>query len=138
MPDDFQAQPSPQHRAARLEFEDELEYVLRRPRGGIPAWGWLLIVLGLGLPLVCGCLMVAAVGFFWLKADAPAPPAPALAPVLEGEIGNDPDLPTNYKVDGLEKIAPPTPVPAPDADLPHRKPHPGGNPAGSGFHDEET
>jgi len=122
MPSDFQPQPSQQPRPARSEFEEAPEYILRKPRSGMPAWGWLLILLGLGLPLVCGGLGVVGMAFFWLKADAPAPPAPALAPILEGESGNDPDLPTNYKVDGLEKIEPPTPVPAPDAEPKDRPP----------------
>jgi len=122
MPDDFQAQPSNQPQPARSEFQDAPEYVLRKPRSGMPAWGWLLILLGLGLPLVCGGLMVVAMGVFWHRtAKAPMPVPPASTPVLEREIGDDSDLPTNYNLDRIEKI-PPAPVPAPDADPKDRLP----------------
>jgi hypothetical protein len=128
MTDRFQPPPSNPMQPARTGFEDAPEYTLRKPRRGTPTWGWVIILL-LGLPLVCGGLLVGVAGLAWSRysqlGPAPAPVAPPERVLDNSRIGDDPDLPANYNVDNVdfEKIGPPTPVSGSD-DVSHDRPEP--------------
>jgi uncharacterized RDD family membrane protein YckC len=75
----------PQAPRPQPTFSREKEYEttdFRKPKGGVPAWAWALIAVG--LVFLVGCLGIAA-GFFFFLGLAPSkvtPPPAATAPAL--------------------------------------------------------
>jgi len=78
MTDGFQPNPHRQNRSFDRDEFDGHEANLRKPRGGLPWWVWVVIAvpfLGMAV-LFCGGV---AAGFLWSFREAAAP-APAVAP----------------------------------------------------------
>jgi len=98
----FQANSPRRHPDERPRYDDVPDYAVRERRGGFPAWGWLLI--GLGAVFFLGVLFVGASLVVYHKASNEI--------LASDEIGNDPDMPTNYNIDRIpararaENIAP--------------------------------
>ena len=91
MKDDFQAEPSrPQNRPPDMDEANDLSF--RKPRTGLPGWGWALIAVAV-LFLLCGSVaVVGAMGLLLLGQPA-APPAPLVQPLPPAKQPAQPEEP---------------------------------------------